>query len=99
THTLDDVWDAISLGEIQVWTTEHTIIVTEVQQYPRLRAEHLFLGGGRMEGIEQLIPEIEAWAPSSGAQRIALAGRKGWERSFLAARGYAPQWSVMSREL
>lgn len=99
THTLEDVWDAIALGEMQMWPGERSIIITEVQQYPRLRAVHLFLGAGEMDGIKQLLPEIEAWARTIGARRITLAGRKGWERSFLAARGYAPQWSVMSREM
>lgn len=99
THDLSDVWTAIELGEMQMWPHERGIIITEVQDYPRLRAVHLFLAAGDMEAMQRILPGIETWARQIKASRITLAGRKGWERSFLAGRGYAPQWSVMARSL
>lgn len=99
THELEDVWTGIVLGEMQMWSAEHSVVITEIQQYPRLRAVHFFLAAGQMDELERLVPGIEEWGRAIGASRITLAGRKGWERSFLKGRGYTPQWSVMSRSL
>lgn len=99
THTLDDVWASIELGECQFWPGERSVIVTEVQDSPRKRNVHFFLAAGEMAEIEGMVRGIEAWAKHNGAQSVSLAGRHGWVRSFLARSGWKPQWTVMHKEL
>jgi hypothetical protein len=49
--------------------------------------------------IKKMRPHIEAWGKSVGCTRVTLAGRKGWERTFLKDEGYEPQWFILSKEL
>ena len=99
THTIDDVADGILEGKFQCWEGKESIIITEIVVYPRLKDLHFFLAGGDLDEISHMEPIIAAWGKSLGCTRVSLAGRKGWQKSFLKERGYEPKWSVLSKEL
>ena len=99
THTIDDVADGILEGKFQCWEGKESIIITEIVVYPRLKDLHFFLAGGDLDEISLMEPLITAWGKSLGCTRVSLAGRKGWQKSFLKERGYEPKWSVLSKEL
>lgn len=99
THTIDDVINEIVIGKLQFWPGDKCAIVTEIEQYPLMKSCHFFLAGGDLQELEQMTPRIEAWAKGQGCKRMTLAGRRGWERTFLAGDGYKPRWYVMAKEL
>lgn len=99
THTFDDVAAGVLKGEFQLWHHDNAAIVTEIVVYPRLKDLHFFLAGGNLDELQQMTPIIEDWGRSVGCTRVSLAGRKGWQRTFLKDRGYEPQWHILSKEL
>ena len=99
THTFDDVAAGVLSGDFQLWHKDNSAIVTEIVVYPRLKDLHFFLAGGNLDELQQMTPIIEDWGKSVGCTRVTLAGRKGWQRTFLKDRGYEPQWQILSKEL
>lgn len=99
THTVEDVFKGIVAGQFQLWTGPDSIIVTEILEYPRLRALHFFLAGGHLEEIQEMEKTVVEWARRQGCKRATMVGRNGWSRTFLRDRGYVPRWHVMSREI
>jgi hypothetical protein len=99
THTLEDVAAGIASGQFQFWPGERCAVVTEILEYPRLRALNFFLvGGDRKELVDRLEPMIVAWAKAIGCARVAQAGRKGWSR-VLEPKGYRPVLTMMLKEI
>lgn len=99
THAIDDVIREIYTGKLQFWPGERSAIVTEIEYYPLMKSCHFFLAGGDLAELEEMTPKIEAWAKAQGCKRMTLAGRRGWERTFLAGGGYKPHWYVMAKEI
>lgn len=99
THTFNDVASGVLSGSFQLWPSANSVIVTEIVVYPQLKDLHFFLAGGNLDELQGMTPVIEGWGASVGCKRVSLAGRKGWERTFLKNQGYKPQWFVMSKEL
>jgi hypothetical protein len=99
THTIDDVAELVLNGKLQCWEGQNSIIITEVVVYPRLKNLHFFLAGGDLDEISLMEPLITEWGKGLGCTRVSLAGRRGWQKSFLKDRGYEPKWSVLSKEL
>lgn len=99
THNFDDVVAGLVSGEMQLWATDTAAVVTEIQTYPRLKVCHFFLAGGDMARLAHFQRVIAEWAKSQGCARITLAGRRGWERTFLKGEGYAPTLTTLSKEL
>ena len=99
THTLDDIAAGIMSDRYQLWPGQSSAVVTEILVYPKLKNLHFFLAGGNLDELKKMRPHIEAWGKSVGCTRVTLAGRKGWERTFLKDEGYEPQWFILSKEL
>ncbi|ANN76814.1 hypothetical protein BAU07_06525 [Bordetella flabilis] len=99
THTLSDIEDGVEAGHFQLWPGKRAVIVTEIVVYPRLKACQFFLAGGDLDELKEMVPCVEAWAKDLGCTRMTLAGRRGWERSFLKGLGYVPKWTVLGKEL
>jgi len=86
-------------SRLQVWPANESIVLTEIIVYPRLKNLHYFLAGGDLDELSRMRPLIESWGKSIGCTRVTLAGRRGWQKSFLQDEGYSPQWSVLAKEL
>lgn len=99
THLPGDVIRAILAGGLQLWPGEHSAIVTEIEHYPQMKTCHLFLAGGDLDELKLMLPSIEQWAAQNGCSKVTLAGRKGWQRSFLKDVGYEPGCWAMAKEL
>lgn len=99
THDVVHVFAGIAEGQFQMWAGEDSIIISEILEYPKLRALHFFLVGGHLEELQEMEKTVVDWARTRGCTRATTAGRVGWSRTFLKDRGYAPQWHVMCREL
>ena len=99
THSFDDIAAGVLASKFQLWPNHNSAVVTEIVVYPNVKNLHYFLAGGNLDELKMMRPHIEAWGKSIGCTRVTLAGRKGWERTFLKDEGYTPQWFVLSKEL
>jgi hypothetical protein len=99
THTFNDIAAAVLSDRFQIWPSNNAVVVTEIVVYPQLKDLHYFLAGGNLDELKAMRPIIEAWGKEVGCTRVSLAGRKGWERTFLKDEGYKPNWFVLSKEL
>ena len=98
THTVEDVWYEIVNGDLQFWPAERGCFVTEVQVHPQCRIFHVFLAGGEMDQLKEMIDSLESFAEALGCKFISISGRKGWERA-LKDRGVRPLSVVVGKEL
>ena len=82
THQLIDVFDMIAAGRAQLWPGRSSAIVTELIDYPRLRACRVWLAGGELRELaDELRPAIKEWAREHGCARVELQGRR-WRRAL-----------------
>ena len=99
-YTLDDVWQAIATEKAQLWYGNTSVIVTEIVETPQLRSMHFFLAAGNLDEIEAMYPLIEEYAALEKCVRLTMAGRPGWERTFLTrSQGWEPMHMVFAKEL
>jgi len=95
-HDFQDVSDGILSGRMQLWPAEKGCAVTEIVVYPKKSVLHVFLAGGEMETIVNMIDSAVAWGKTQGCTSMTIAGRRGWER-VLAKHGYKPVMTVLER--
>lgn len=96
THDFYDVAEAIAEGRMQLWPATLGCGVTEIVVYPKKKVLHVFLAGGDMNQLTDMIDAAAAWGKAQGCNGMTMAGRKGWER-VLARHGWRPVMSVMER--
>lgn len=101
THDIDDVWQGVKDGKLQIWVAPHSVMVTEVEQYPKCRTLHFFLAAGKLEELEAMYPVVMEWGRNEmGCTRASLAGRPGWARSFLTKNnGWQASHLVLTKEM
>jgi hypothetical protein len=99
TYNIQDVADCISDGSMQLWPTNNSAVVTQVQNFPRMKVLHIFLAGGNLEELETLTPHIQKFAEDMGCRKITLTGRKGWSRTFVAKFNMKPTHYWLSTEV
>ena len=101
THDLDDIWAGIESGKFQLWCGPHSVMITEVESYPKFRCLHFFLAAGRMPELEAMYPSVMEWGKDQmGCTVASLAGRPGWARSFLTREnGWQTSHLVMMKEM
>jgi hypothetical protein len=99
THKVEDIAEGIRRGQFQLWPSKNSVVVTEIIVYPQLKDLHYFLAGGDLDELRLMRPIIESWGKEIGCSRVSLAGRKGWERTFLKGEGYEPKWFILCKDL
>ena len=99
THGIEDIAEGLKSGRFQLWPADDSVVVTEIIVYPRLKNLHFFLAGGDLDELRLMRPIIESWGKEIGCSRVSLAGRKGWERTFLKGEGYEPKWFILCKDL
>jgi hypothetical protein len=99
THKIEDIAEGLSAGRFQFWPGLNSAVVTEIIVYPQLKDLHYFLAGGDLDELKMMRPLIESWGKSIGCTRVSLAGRPGWQKTFLKDEGYEPKWFILSKEL
>jgi hypothetical protein len=99
THNMQDVADCIDSCTMQLWPGVNSAVVTQVQNFPRMKVLHIFLAGGNLEELETLTPHIQKFAEYMGCQKITLTGRKGWSRTFVSKFNMKPTHYWLSTEV
>lgn len=98
THTFEDVEASILSGRMQIWPGKKSVAVTELIEYARKKVLHIFLAGGDMEELIDMIDSATAWGRTQGCTSLTMSGRKGWER-VLGKHGFQPVMIVMERAI
>ena len=99
TYNMQDVADCIDSCTMQLWPGTNSAVVTQVQNFPRMKVLHIFLAGGNLEELETLTPHIQKFAEYMGCQKITLTGRKGWSRTFVSKFNMKPTHYWLSTEV
>jgi hypothetical protein len=99
TYNIQDVADCIADGSMQLWPSSNSAVVTQVQNFPRMRVLHIFLAGGNLDELETLTPHIQKFAEDMGCRKITLTGRKGWSRTFVTKFNMKPTHYWLSTEV
>lgn len=80
THTLGDVGALVRDGKAQWWSNGDGMIVTEIHDFPRLKAIHYWLIAGVLRDCLALEHDINPWAIERGCTVATACGRRGWGR-------------------
>ena len=99
THRIEDIERLIAEGKLQFWPGKRSAVVTEILEYPQLKALNFFLVGGDLSELLEWEPSFIAWAKALGCTRISqVLGRRGWEPT-LKPLGYKTTLSVMLKDI
>lgn len=98
THTAADVADAIRRGDAQIFYNDRAALVTELLCFPQRNVMRYWLAAGRLDGVDELVPQTEAWARDHGATRLEVIGRRGWA-PFGRRHGYAATATLFAKDL
>lgn len=103
-YTADDIRSYAKFGVIQLFIF-HTheeiklVCMTEIVQYPRIRAVRLIgMTGSRPRIILQFLPAFEQWAKANGAVRLESLVERRVER-LMGRIGLAPRYTFMTKSL
>jgi len=98
THDYDDIVEGVKSMTMFFWPAEKSCLITEIVQYPKKRALHVFLAAGDLEEIKGMESSLQEFAKNLKCDAISLTGRNGWKRA-LNDMGYKPAHITMVREL
>ena len=99
-YTLEDIWEEIEEGDLQMWPGDNSVIITTLLQQKHGLTLHFFLAAGTQEELKRTYPIVMAWGIDKGCVMATFTGRKGWERSFLVREdGWTPTLVTYQKEL
>jgi len=78
THTPADVALAVHEGRMQAWTHDDSLIVTQVDQFPRCNRLNTVLAVGRINDLVAMGSDIYAFGREHDCSAIRMEGRLGW---------------------
>lgn len=96
THLFEDVAREVLSGRMQLWSAPRGCAVTEIVVYPRKKVLHVFLAGGEMDQLIEMIDSAASWGQQQGCTGMTLAGRHGWSK-VLSKHDWKPVMTVMER--
>ena len=77
----EHVLASVMKGEMELWSGEESVVVTQVKSYPNFTAVSLVLSGGNLEELKIMHDEIVDKARAIGCTKsLITGGRKGWGR-------------------
>ncbi len=95
-HTLQDVWQAITNKQAAFFPLEKSAIVVEIVDYPQRATCRIWLAGGDMEELIGAEKNVCDWARELGCDSMEIIGRKGWERQL---KDYKPTATILVKDL
>jgi len=96
THSMEDVFGAVAIGEAQLHPLEKSCIITEVVDYPSLTVCRIWLAGGDLDELVEAEKSIAVWAKAQGCDAMEINGRKGWQRQL---KDYTATSVVLTKDL
>lgn len=95
THDWQDIVDGITSTRMQLWSNDDAAAITEIVKYPRKTVLNVFLAGGDMGHLMEMLDSAKEWGKLQGCEAITMSGRKGWLR-VLDKHGWHEQFVTMS---
>ena len=80
THDVEDVVALVKEGKAQYWEQGDGIIVSEIHDFPKLKAIHFWVVSGSLRDCLALEHDVLPWAHEQGCSVATACGREGWER-------------------
>lgn len=96
-ETIVDIERKIESGKYQFWAGEKAAAITNVNSDAKL-LELLYAGGDMGSLVNELLPALYDFSADAGCTKIAVIGRKGWER-VLKSEGYTHGATVLIKDL
>lgn len=98
-HTLDSIKEDIEEGRKEFWPVVDAAVVTQLIG-PQLHEFNIYLAGGNMERLRDMLPTLEEYGKVQGCKIITIQGRVGWMRTFLVSElKYQPVAVLLGKEL
>lgn len=98
THLFEDIVDSVKLGYMQLWAAPRGCAVTEIITFPRKKVLHVFLAGGELDQVLDMVDSAKHWGKMQGCSSMTLAGRKGWVKA-LAPWGFTEKFTTVGAEI
>ena len=98
THDIEYIRRGVANGRYQLWPAKNGALITEILTYPNRNVFHVFLGGGELQQLMDMIESVEIYAKTIGCKSVTVSGRDGWVR-LLAQRGARKLCTIMAKEL
>ena len=98
THNFDDVVAMVMRGQLRLWALPNSVMLTEVVDFPRERHYHMFLGGGDLEEILAMHPQVEKAALEADCVKLSVTGRRGWTKA-LVKHGWVEKHTTVQKTL
>lgn len=78
-----DILLSVVSGEMQVWSGDMSILVTQVREYPNFKAVSMVVAGGDLEELRDMEKVVIGFAKEAGITKACIIdGRKGWLRAL-----------------
>jgi hypothetical protein len=90
--------EGIEGGKYQLWNDSDSVLVTEIQVFPRKRVLHVFLAAGGLAAVLKWQPTLVEFGRKHGCKYLTETGRKGWSRS-LSQMGWSEVATTYALEL
>lgn len=82
THDFVHIVQGVIKGDLILWPTENSAIVTEFHTFPNKRMLHIFIAGGDLSEIKHLHDDVVKFAKEMGCAGLSLTGRPGWVKAL-----------------
>lgn len=99
THWIEDVEAMLRRGELYFVSNEGAALVLQHVVFPRLSVLNIFLGGGQLDAVRELVGGLVTEAARTlRCDAISLEGRPGWKRA-LAPLGFTSLGVTLGKRL
>ncbi len=100
THTFDDVCYMVFQGQFAwfVSDSDKSLVLTEIQTFPRKTVVHGFLVCGELDDLTKLIKEVMDYYTAKGYKHATMNGRPGW-RKVMEQLGWKSANAVFSYDV
>ncbi len=95
THDWLDIVEGVHSTKMQLWVNDEAAAITEIVVYPRKRVLNVFLAGGVLDQVMDMLESAKMWGVSQGCSDIMMSGRRGWIKP-LGDKGWSEDFCVMS---
>lgn len=95
THEWSDIVEGIHSTRMQLWANERAAAITEIVKFPRKTVLNVFLAGGELGQVMEMLESAKEWGRLQGCDTISMSGRRGWLKP-LGAVGWSEDFCVMS---
>lgn len=96
THSITDVERELANDRAQLWCGDKSAIVTQMEDYPAGKKVRVWLAGGELNELLEMLPDIEAWAAEQKCLSVVIAGRHGWARVL---KDYTQPYAYLERKI